>query len=68
MLQSEPSTPPNQREKRVGNAAEKNTMPDQLRALTKGLPHSLILINSNGEPNILLPLDRVPRPRSPAHA
>mmetsp|Transcript_7246 Transcript_7246/g.21392 ORF Transcript_7246/g.21392 Transcript_7246/m.21392 type:complete len:5155 (-) Transcript_7246:1654-17118(-) len=34
----------------------------ELAPLVSGLPHSLVLVNSNNEPQVLLPLDRVPRP------
>jgi len=30
--------------------------------LVQGIPHSLVLVNSNDEPNVLLPLDRPARP------
>lgn len=34
----------------------------ELQPLIRGLPHSLVFVNSNNEPHVLLPLDRVPRP------
>jgi hypothetical protein len=34
----------------------------ELAPLMRGLPHSLVFVNSNDEPHVLMPLDRVPRP------